>query len=83
MPALHSLLTDAEYLSVESKEGDIARVDELVKILLTKDDTVFDGFCSALKMNGYPHWASKLKGEEGTVLLTVVVSWNTTELCLK
>ena len=68
LPALHSLLTDVEYLSVEDKEGDIARVDELIKILLTKNEATFDGFCSALERNGYPHWASKLKGEgEGTV----------------
>lgn len=67
LPALRTLLTDVEYLCVENKEGgDIARVDELVKILLTKDYSTFDGFCSALEMNGYPHWASKLKGK-GTI----------------
>ena len=69
LPALRPLLTDVEYLSVENKEGDIARVDELVTILLTKDYSVFDGLCSALERNGYPDWASKLKGE-GAVSLS-------------
>ena len=63
LPALRTLLTDVEYLCVDAKEGDVARVDELVKILLTKDESAFDGFCSALEENGYPHLARKLKGE--------------------
>ena len=63
LPSLRSLLTDVEYLCVEAKEGDVARVDELVKILLTKDESAFDGFYSALEENGYPHWARKLKGK--------------------
>ena len=63
LPALHTLLTPVEYSRVEAKEGDVDRVDELVKILLTKDESTFDGFCSALEENGCRHWASKLKGE--------------------
>ena len=63
LPALHTLLTDVEYSCIEAKEGDVARIDELVKILLTKDESTFDGFCSALDTNGYPQWARKLKGE--------------------
>ena len=66
LPALRSVLTGAEYLSIEGKEGDVARVDELVRILLTKDYPTFESFCSALKKNGYSHWASKLR-DEGTV----------------
>ena len=66
LPALRTVFTDAEYLSIEGKEGDAARVDELVRILLTKDYSTFERFCSALKKNGYNHWANKLR-DEGTV----------------
>lgn len=66
LPALRPLLTDAEYLCVESKEGDIGRVDELVRILLTKEYSIFEGFCSALEKNGYPRWAKKLRGNGGS-----------------
>ena len=66
LPALRTVLTDAEYLSIEGKEGDVARVDELVRILLTKDYSTFECFCSALQKNGCNHWASKLRNK-GTV----------------
>ena len=62
LPALRPLLTDVEYLCVDEKLGTPARVDELVKILLTKDYSTFDGFCTALEENGYLHWARKLRG---------------------
>lgn len=61
LPALHPVLTDAEYIRVDEKECRIDSIDELVRILLTKDHTTFAGFCSALEANGYPHWASKLR----------------------
>lgn len=63
LPALRPLLTDVEYIRIDEKGSTIDSVDELVKILLTKDDSTFDGFCSALETNGYPHWASKLRGK--------------------
>ena len=66
LPALRPLLTDAEYIRVDEKECRIDSIDELVRILLTKDQSTFFGFCSALEDNGYPHWAIKLRvnGEE-------------------
>ena len=63
LPALRLLLTDVEYIRIEEKEGRIDKVDELVKILLTKDESTFDGFCSILEKNGYRHWARILKGK--------------------
>ena len=66
LPALRTVLTDVEYRCIEAKEGDVARVDELVKILLTKDYSTFERFCFALQTNGYDHWASKLR-DGGTV----------------
>ena len=56
-------LTDIEYLRVDSGPGDIAQVDELVRILLTKENKDFDGFCRVLERNGYPHWGRKLRAE--------------------
>ena len=60
---LRPLLTAGEYSSIEEKENDIDRVDELVKILLTKDRSTFQKFCSALENNGYPRWANRLRGK--------------------
>lgn len=60
LPALRPLLTDVEYSCVEDKTGNIERVDELIAILLTKDDKRFDELCRVLEGNGYSHWADKL-----------------------
>ena len=67
LPAIRSLLTSEEYLCIESKEGDVDRVDELIKILLTKDNSAFEAFCLALEENGYSDWACKLR-EKGISL---------------
>lgn len=69
LPALRPLLTDAEYLCVDDKEGSVDRVDELVRILLTKDELTFECFCTALKTNGHADWASRLKGKGKAIAL--------------
>ena len=51
LPALHSVLTE-EYLCIEGKEGDAARVDELVRILLTKITQLLKVFALLLKRMG-------------------------------
>ena len=61
LPTLHSLLTDVEYSQIEDKDTNVARVDELFKILLTKDDWHFDDFCTILESNGYEHRARELR----------------------
>ena len=61
LPALRTVLTDVEYDQVEEREDNVARVDELIKILLTKENRHFDAFCTALEKNGYEHWAEKLQ----------------------
>ena len=63
LPALRTVLTDVEYDQVEEREDNIARVDELIKILLTKEKQHFDAFCNALEGNGYGHCASYLREE--------------------
>lgn len=67
LPAFRQLLTAEEYSQVESQKSDVTRVDELVKILLTKDALTFERFCFALEKNGYPGWAGKLR-RKGTEL---------------
>ena len=63
LPALHPLLTDIEYSRVEGKEENVARVDALIEILLTKANRHFEGFCDILKENGYEHWSNTLREE--------------------
>ena len=61
LPALRSVLTDAEYICVREREDNISRVDELIDVLLTKENRHFDAFCTALEQNGYEHWTGKLQ----------------------
>ena len=63
LPAIHPLLTEVEYIRIDEKESRIDKVDELVRILLTKDERTFEDFCSALENNGHSHWANQLKGK--------------------
>ena len=63
LPTLRSLLTKVEYSRVDDKGDSVAKVDELVRILLTKEYKHFEGFCTALAKNGYEHWAEKLRKE--------------------
>ena len=63
--ALRPYLTDIEYLRVEDQPGNVAQVDELVQILLTKENRHFDGLCRVLEHNGYRHWAQRLRAAAG------------------
>lgn len=69
LPALrpYDYLTDVEYTQVASKQvqGNVAQVDELVEILLTKEKRNFDGLCHVLERNGYLHWAQQLRAAVG------------------
>ena len=58
---LEPYLTNVEYLQVESKLGNSAQVDELFRILLTKGNRNFEGFCHVLEDNGYQHLAQQLR----------------------
>ena len=81
LPALRPLLTDAEYSCVKDKESNVDSIDELVKILLAKDKSTFEGFCSALEANGYPRWASKLRGKGSLFLRVACVIDYTIKVC--
>ena len=63
LPALRPMLTPVEYVysNIKDRESNTARVDELIDILLTKENGHFEGFCNALEQNGYQHWARKLR----------------------
>ena len=65
LPALHrhagGFLTDVELSIVGEKSGQVDKVDELIKVLLTKDDRDFDAFCRVLSENGYQPWSERLR----------------------
>ena len=63
LPALCTVLTDIEYSCTKGREGNVARVGELINILLTKEDKHFEEFCTALADNGYEHWEKRLRKE--------------------
>ena len=63
LPTLRPLLTDVEYSRVRAGEDNIAKVDEFIEILLTKENRHFEEFCATLEQNGYKHWAKTLREE--------------------
>ena len=65
LPTLRPLLTEVEYSRVEDEQRNIARVDELIKILLTKENWHFDEFCATLERCEYKHWARTFRKEVG------------------
>ena len=64
LPDLHrdagGFLTDVESLAVSSKRCNVGQVDELITILLTKENTDFDSFCHILKKGDYRRWSEVL-----------------------
>ena len=65
LPSLRPYLTEIEYSQVRDQTGNVAQVDELVDILLTKEDKHFDGFCRVCERNGYSPLARQLKEAAG------------------
>lgn len=61
LPDFKQYLTGIEYLQVQNQLENVAQVDELVKILLTKEYSHFDGFCRTLEQNEYWQWAQQLR----------------------
>lgn len=64
LPDLHcaagGFLTDVESLTISSKTCNVSQVDEVVAVLLTKEDRDFDSFCRVLKKGGYSRWSERL-----------------------
>ena len=65
LPAFRTHLTDSEFSQVADLQINVAQVDELVKILLTKEDKHFDWFCHVCECNGYTQWAKRLRASAG------------------
>ena len=63
LPALRSLLTEVEYSRVRDAKDSVTQVDELIDILLTKENEDFDKVCVALERHGYKPWAKRLREE--------------------
>ena len=70
LPDLHQdaggFLTDVEFSIVGGRSGQVDKVDELIKILLTKDDKHFDAFCRVLSKQGYRTWSDRLRQAAGS-----------------
>ena len=68
LPSLHKdargFLDDVEEDRVKSKEGNVAQVDELLAILLTKENKDFDYFCTIIEKNNATR-ASNLRKAAG------------------
>ena len=68
LPSLHvhagGFLTDVESGRIRRHTGNIDQVDELIEILVTKDNKDFDHFCVVLE-KGYHVWSEKLREGAG------------------
>ena len=51
----------AEVLRVKAKAGDMEQMEELINILLGKEDMAFYTFCDLLQRSNYEVWARELK----------------------
>ena len=51
----------AEVLRVKTKAGDMEQMEELIDILLGKEDMAFYTFCDLLQRSNYGVWARELK----------------------
>ena len=70
LPDLHcdagGFLTEVEYATISSKRCNVSQVDELVTILLTKENADFDSFYRVLEKSEYRGWSEKLNHSEST-----------------
>ena len=51
----------AEALSVKAKAGDMEQMEELINILLGKEDMALYTFCDLLQRSNYEVWARELQ----------------------
>ena len=58
-------LTDAESDGIRKKRGNIEQVDELIDVLVKKENKDFDRFCVVLEKAGCQAWSNKLKRAAG------------------
>lgn len=60
---LLQFLIDPERSRIKNKEENAEKVDELIIILLTKENEHFETFCNVLEENGYDGCAKMLREE--------------------
>ena len=69
LPSLHvdadGFLTDMESGRIRKYTGNMEQVDELINILVTKENKDFDHFCVVLEKEGYHVWSKKLREAAG------------------
>ena len=71
LPDLHShaggFLTDVEFASISAKRamGNVDQVDELIEVLLRKENKDFQYFCAVLEKHGSQVYSNKLKVAAG------------------
>ena len=69
LPRLHvyagGFLTDVESDSIKQNRGNVEQVDELIDILVTKENKHFDYFCLVLEKAGCQTWSNRLKEAAG------------------
>ena len=65
LPRLHidagGFLTDVEDATIKESSGNVKQVDELINVLLNKEDKDFDYFCSVLEKEGCQACSNILK----------------------
>lgn len=81
LPDFRPFLTDIEYSRVNDKTGNVQQVDELVRILLTKEHKHFESFCRVCERNGYQGWAKRLRASaDGRQVPEGTYAWDKTIL---
>ena len=71
LPKLHreagGFLTDVESETIAAKKssGNVEQVDELIRVLLTKESKDFDYFCDVLEEEGHQSLSTRLKVAAG------------------
>ena len=58
-------LTDVESDSINQNRGNVEQVDELIDVLVTKENKDFDYFCLVLEKEGCQAWSNRLKEAAG------------------
>ena len=71
LPNLHidagGFLTEVESDKIKAKSsgGNVQQVDEVIEVLVKKENKDFDYFCDVLESEGYPSCSGKLKVAAG------------------
>lgn len=69
LPSLHTdaggFLTDVEDAAIKESSDNVKQVDQLINVLLNKEDKAFDYFCVVLEEEGYQAYSNSLKVAAG------------------